>query len=148
MLCCLVSQRCVQVHLVTTVARFVLGVGVGGKCPLTAVSRQESSGPDKHAGTEVAKAFIWQVPITPPPITMSSPGPVPSYPSLETALMVRTLMVGKCHAQTHNHRQASTPDHPPTPFKLLLSYWAFSCFLVSCATMAASVPCSQPCLTS
>jgi len=56
------ESYCHNVYLVITIARFVLGIGVGGKYPLTAVSRQESSGSDKHAGTEVAKAFIWQVP--------------------------------------------------------------------------------------
>eukprot|EP00656_Telonema_subtile_P007512 TRINITY_DN13523_c0_g1_i1.p1 TRINITY_DN13523_c0_g1~~TRINITY_DN13523_c0_g1_i1.p1 ORF type:complete len:497 (-),score=115.81 TRINITY_DN13523_c0_g1_i1:82-1572(-) len=50
-----------HVYLVITMSRFVLGIGVGGKYPLTAVSRHEDSGA-KHSGTEVAKAFFWQVP--------------------------------------------------------------------------------------
>ena len=44
--------------------RFLIGVGVGGKYPLSATMRSEACKEDTgaHSGTQVAVAFVWQTP--------------------------------------------------------------------------------------
>ena len=42
--------------------RFILGIGVGGKYPLTAMMRAEGTAKGEHGATEVSKGFFWQTP--------------------------------------------------------------------------------------
>ena len=55
-----------QVYAILMVCRFVLGVGVGGKYPLSATISAEARDGDthsqRHSATKVALAFFWQTP--------------------------------------------------------------------------------------
>ena len=54
-----------QMYTVLMVCRFVLGVGVGGKYPLSAVIRSEAcddTAARPHSATQVALSFFWQTP--------------------------------------------------------------------------------------
>jgi MFS family permease len=50
------------VSTVLVIFRFILGVGVGGKYPLSAMMRAEGVSEKEHGPTEHAKNFFWQVP--------------------------------------------------------------------------------------
>jgi len=51
------------IYTIMAVCRFILGVGVGGKYPLAATMRSETTeDADKDTSTEVAKGFFWQTP--------------------------------------------------------------------------------------
>jgi MFS family permease len=50
------------VPTVLVICRFILGVGVGGKYPLSAMMRAEGVSANEHGPTEHAKNFFWQVP--------------------------------------------------------------------------------------
>lgn len=56
-----------SVFVILAVVRFVLGVGVGGLYPLSAVKAAESTSEGENMTTRTAKAFFWQTPgaITP-----------------------------------------------------------------------------------
>jgi len=56
-----------SVFMILAVVRFVLGVGVGGLYPLSAVKAAESTSEGENITTRTAKAFFWQTPgaITP-----------------------------------------------------------------------------------
>lgn len=51
--------------------RFVLGIGVGGIYPLSAVSAAESCGADESRGQRVSSAFFWQCPAILAPFLIS-----------------------------------------------------------------------------
>lgn len=51
-----------SVYAVITGCRFILGVGVGGKYPLSAATAAEGSQRHEHASTRVGMAFFWQSP--------------------------------------------------------------------------------------
>jgi PHS family inorganic phosphate transporter-like MFS transporter len=47
---------------VIIVCRLILGIGVGGKYPLSAVMASEAASANQHGATLSAKAFFWQTP--------------------------------------------------------------------------------------
>eukprot|EP00051_Salpingoeca_urceolata_P014577 m.185883 g.185883 ORF g.185883 m.185883 type:complete len:492 (-) comp18125_c1_seq3:85-1560(-) len=50
------------VYSIICACRFILGMGVGGKYPLSAVTSAESSVQGEHTSSRVAWAFFWQTP--------------------------------------------------------------------------------------
>lgn len=61
-----------SVYTWIAVSRFVLGIGVGGKYPLSAVARHEGSDSSKNPAAEVSKAFFWQTPGVIAPFVIAS----------------------------------------------------------------------------
>ena len=54
-----------EVYITIIIARFILGIGVGGVYPLSATKASEDGGGDGHGPTDptaAAWAFFWQIP--------------------------------------------------------------------------------------
>jgi len=58
-----------QLYTILIGARFVMGIGVGGKYPLASTLRGDSTVEGEHRSTEVAKGFFWQTPGTILPVS-------------------------------------------------------------------------------
>jgi MFS family permease len=69
---CFVGHDSNSIYTLMTACRFFLGVGVGGKYPLTASMRAEGSTANEHTSTEVAKGFFWQTPGSVAPYLMAT----------------------------------------------------------------------------
>jgi MFS family permease len=75
-----------SVYMTLVACRFVLGVGVGGKYPLSATMKSEDTKGGQHMSTEVAKGFFWQTPGTMAPYIIA---------------MVIFLAFGRVHGADH-----------------------------------------------
>lgn len=98
------------IYSILTVCRFVLGVGVGGKYPLAATMRSETTADaQRHISTEVAKGFFWQI-----------PGSILPY--------LVGLVLLACFGPEHHG--AEHMDSTSLQFRLLLGFGAIPAFVV------------------
>ena len=103
-----------QVYSTLTVCRFVLGAGVGGKYPLAATMRSETTADaGSHVATEVAKGFFWQ-----------TPGSILPY--------VVGLIVLVCFGTEHHG--AEFKESTSLQFRLLLGFGAIPAAMVMVLT--------------